>query len=544
MKDWPKVMNIISNLSINKKIHLITGLTVLLLLAILGVSRSTMVDNEQSINEIATVSYEVVKYATANKYLVQKLDELYTQSVTFGDEELITRADETSELIRQNLEKLSALSPQDSSKADIQLLKEYSRIARDIASGMISGTADFSKIQQEAKTKSEKFDELVSHFESFEKKSDNRFRELISETLERSSDAISVTIGIIALAIIMSTLLAIYIAQAISKSAKEVAGSLKQLANGGGSLSSKLDVRSADEIGQVSSNFNGFIALLKGAVENVVSVVSPLMENSTRLVQGMERAESATNQQSHDAEIVRQSMEEMKLSVGDISNSAASAAEAARSAEQEVERSAEQIDASVVQSNALRDEIEAASATIDQLANDTQNVGQILNVITSIAEQTNLLALNAAIEAARAGEQGRGFAVVADEVRELASRTAKSTNEIRDLLNVLTVAANDSVSAMNTAMEKARSNAENAEQTGHSVRKIAEQILEINGMNAQIATATEEQTSVASTVVENVSNMHVSFEQTLNSLEEVRNVATNLHGLSDQLLEATSKFNL
>ena len=106
------------------------------------------------------------------------------------------------------------------------------------------------------------------------------------------------------------------------------------------------------------------------------------------------------------------------------------------------------------------------------------------------------------------------------------------------------MAANDSVSAMNTAMEKARSNAENAEQTGHSVRKIAEQILEINGMNAQIATATEEQTSVASTVVENVSNMHVSFEQTLNSLEEVRNVATNLHGLSDQLLEATSKFNL
>lgn len=538
------VMKLINNLSINKKIHLITGLTVILLLAILTVSRSTMVDNEKSINEISSVSYEVVKYATANKYLVQKLDELYTQSVTFGDEELIGKADETGKLIQQNLDQLARLSPEDVSSRDMKLLEAYSKIAKEIASGMIAGTADFSKIQQQAQEKTAKYEELVGHFDAFQRKSDERFQALISDTLERSSDALGVTIGIIAIAIIISTLLAIFIAQAISQSAKDVATSLEQLANGGGSLSSKLEVRSEDEIGQVSQNFNGFISLLKDSVENVVSVVSPLMENSTRLVQGMERAENATNQQSHDAEIVRQSMEEMKLSVGDISNSAASAAQAARSAEKEVEVSTRQIESSVTESNALRDEIEAASGTIDQLANDTQNVGQILNVITSIAEQTNLLALNAAIEAARAGEQGRGFAVVADEVRELASRTAKSTNEIRDLLNVLTAAANESVTAMNSAMEKAKLNSDNAEKTGESIRKIAEQILAINGMNAQIATATEEQTSVASIVVDNVSNMHSSFESTLNSLEQVRNVATNLHDLSDKLLDATSRFNL
>ena len=275
-----------------------------------------------------------------------------------------------------------------------------------------------------------------------------------------------------------------------------------------------MKVRGDDEIGQVSHYFNGFIALLKGSVENVVSVVDPLTKSSDRLLQGMELAESATNKQSQDAEVVRQSMEEMKLSVGEISNSAATAAEAATRAEKEVEISAKQIDSSVEQSNMLRDEIESASATIDQLANDTQNVEQILNVITSIAEQTNLLALNAAIEAARAGEQGRGFAVVADEVRELASRTAKSTSEIRDLLNTLTAAANESVIAMNMAMEKARQNSENAEKTGLSVRKISEQILAINGMNAQIATATEEQTSGASIVVDNVSIILSSFIST------------------------------
>ncbi|MGB0987720.1 MAG: methyl-accepting chemotaxis protein, partial [Pseudoalteromonas spongiae] len=130
----------------------------ILLIAILAVSRSTMVDNEKSINEISNVSYEVVKFATANKYLVQKLDELYTQSVTFGDEELIGKAKETGEQIKQNLEQLSRLSPEDASGRDIKLLQEYSKIAKDIASGMINGTADFSKIQQQAQEKTAKYE--------------------------------------------------------------------------------------------------------------------------------------------------------------------------------------------------------------------------------------------------------------------------------------------------------------------------------------------------------------------------------------------------
>jgi methyl-accepting chemotaxis protein len=334
------------------------------------------------------------------------------------------------------------------------------------------------------------------------------------------------------------------IARGISSSAGQAADNLHLLAEGKGSLSSQLTVSSADEIGQVSKNFNAFINLLRGTVEDVIAVVEPLMENSTRLVQGMESAERATQQQSSDAEVVRNSMEEMKQSVGDISQSAASAFQAAELAENAVDESLKQINVSVAQSQDLSEEINKAAVTINKLADDTQNVTQILNVITSIAEQTNLLALNAAIEAARAGEQGRGFAVVADEVRELASRTAKSTNEIRELINILTVAASDSVNAMNTARDMATNNAEAAQATGNSIQLISEQILAINGMNSQIATATEEQTSVAAMVVDNVSNMHSSFEETMKALQQVGDVAQNLHKLSDNLLDSTSKFKL
>jgi methyl-accepting chemotaxis protein len=533
-----------SDLSITKKIHAITSISVVVFLVSAIINYSAMVDNKHALDELQTTSYKVVQLATSNKYLLEKLDDLYTQAVTFGDGELVDKADITKAEIYDNLKELNRLDKSYQSGSEISHLNQYAEISSKIARGMIDGTADFSKIQQDAKDKTAKYDVLLKGFKSIQNKADARFIELVKSTLERSDEALFLMLSISIFMLIGLIVLAIFIAKKIGFSAQNAADGLESLASGGGNLSSRLTVCSKDEIGQVAIHFNAFIGLLKSSVLDIMAVVEPLMENSTRLVQGMEKAERATTQQSTDAEIVRQSMEEMKQSVGDISGSAANAADAAQVAEKEVEQSLQQINVSVKMSQALSEEIKNASSTIDQLASDTQNVTQILNVITSIAEQTNLLALNAAIEAARAGEQGRGFAVVADEVRELASRTAKSTNEIRELLTVLTGAANESVGAMNSARDMARDNANSAQETGVSIEKISEQILAINGMNAQIAAATEEQTSVAAMVVDNVSNMHDSFEDTQESLKSIREVAKNLHYLSDNLLDATSKFEV
>ncbi|WP_166421230.1 methyl-accepting chemotaxis protein [Pseudoalteromonas sp. Z1A8] len=532
------------NLSITKKIHAITCIAVVAFIVIVLINYLAMNDNKVSLDEMSSSSYKVVKITSENVGLLEKLDELYTQAVTFGEQDLIIKADEVYKTIESNITLITQLNSSYISNDIINELSDYEKISSNIATGMVNGTADYSKIQQQAQLKTNLYNSVLESFKGAQQKADNRFFELVANTKTRSDEALTLMLAVSIVSLILLLFMAIWIAKNIGSSASDAANNLSLLASGNGSLSTQLSVNSEDEIGQVSINFNAFISLLRETVLEVIAVCEPLMENSTRLVQGMEQAERATTKQTTDAEIVKQSMEEMKQSVGDISESAANASHAAETAEKEVEQSRTQVQMSVTASRTLSDEINRAAGTINKLADDTKNVSQILNVITSIADQTNLLALNAAIEAARAGEHGRGFAVVADEVRELASRTAHSTNEIRELLGSLTTAANESVAAMTSARDMATDNATAAEKTGISIEKIAEQMLEINGMNSQIAAATEEQTSVAAMVVDNVSNMHVSFEDTMDSLLAVRDVAKNLHYLSDNLLDATAKFRI
>ena len=535
-----------NNISIFKKVGAIFILSVAIFALNLGISIVSINKNRATLTFMEEQIYQRVEIANQNVIYVQRLDELYTQAVSFADEDLLTSAGNLLESLKKNISQLKGIDTEHVMQLDelSRELTQYNNMTLSLARGMLDGTIDMAKIGQISQDKSHAYESLLAKIQAFKSDKATEFKDAIKEASDRSEQSLWLTITLGLGLLLVMAIVTIAIAKSISSSARGVATSLGELADGKGDLSHQLDVVGTDELGQVSSNFNRFLRLLAESIQRVVNVTDPLLGSAHALKDQMESATFATQKQSKDADSVQVSMEEMRHSVIDISQNAKQAAAAAQTAEQEATQGMAVVQRTMDISLELNKEIQVASNSINELARDTENVGSILNVITSIAEQTNLLALNAAIEAARAGEQGRGFAVVADEVRALASKTADATKEIRSVLQNLKSAAESSVSTMNVAISKSTENETNAQNTGQALRLIQEQIVSINRMNTQIAHATDEQSSVASMVVNNVVDMNASFTQTLEILSNVRDVSEGLLGFADELKNATSQFKL
>ncbi|GIU49814.1 MULTISPECIES: methyl-accepting chemotaxis protein [Shewanella] len=539
-------MNWFSNMSIFKKIGLIFVLSVIIFAVNLTISIVSINKNNDTMTFMQDKVSQRVELANQNVIYVQRLDELYTQAVSFADEDLIENANKTFESLKKNLNSLSGIDSEQSANLSTlnRELSEYNDITYDLAKGMIDNSLDMSKIGEIITSKTQVYDKLMIGVQRYQTDKVAEFNNTIQESVSRAESSLVLTLSIGLVLLLLMAIATISIAKSLSGSAGHLANSLGELADGKGDLRHQLDVTGRDELGQVSTNFNRFLRLLADAIQQVVSVTAPLLQSAESLKERMGIATQATEKQSLDAKAVQHSMEEMGLSVNEISQSAQQAAEAADSAEQEATNGLAVVASTINISQELNAEIEVASESINELAKDTESVNSILNVITSIAEQTNLLALNAAIEAARAGEQGRGFAVVADEVRALASKTADATKEIREVLSRLKVAAESSVSTMDVAIGKASDNEKHARETGDVLKSIQEQIVNINTMNTHIAAATEQQSAVAAQVSNNVVEMNASFVQTLDILAEVQDVSDGLLDFSDELQNATSQFKL
>ena len=251
--------------------------------------------------------------------------------------------------------------------------------------------------------------------------------------------------------------------------------------------------------------------------------------------QGVQRQQSETDQ-------VATAINEMSATVQEVARHAEAAADAARGADLETANGKDVVSRSIEQINMLATDIERATNVIHKLETDSENIGSVMDVIRGIAEQTNLLALNAAIEAARAGEQGRGFAVVADEVRVLASRTQESTQEIQEAIERLQSGAMDAVSAMNESKERANSTVEQAAKAGESLETITEAVANISNMNTQIASAAEEQSAVSEEINKSVSSISQIAEKTAEGANQTARSSETLAQLAVKLQNVVSRF--
>lgn len=281
--------------------------------------------------------------------------------------------------------------------------------------------------------------------------------------------------------------------------------------------------------------FNHFMDKLQSTIGEVVSLINPLANVAQQLEKAVSKTSQASQEQVDIADSVTISIDEMILTVNDVARHAATAATAASDTDTESKAGQLVVNETVVSINELAGEITKAAGVITTLESDTDNVGKILDVIRGIAEQTNLLALNAAIEAARAGEQGRGFAVVADEVRTLASRTQESTQEIQLVIEQLQNAARSAVTVMNESQSRANKSVTQAEQTGNALRAITKQVTSINDMNNQIAVATEEQSQTSISIKNNVSQMKGASDISVASIQQANELTQSLNEFSKQL---------
>ncbi|AVP82747.1 methyl-accepting chemotaxis protein [Aeromonas hydrophila] len=323
-----------------------------------------------------------------------------------------------------------------------------------------------------------------------------------------------------------------------------VAGALHDIAHGEGDLTVHINTRSKDEVGQLAESFNQFVARLHGIVSRLRDVTVELAAQSRAQAAGAQSRSQRVRQQQDEIVMVATAVTEMASATQEIAGNAEFAATTSGEAVKLAVAGQSQVGQSQRSITGLADEVADASQIIVELDAHAQKISGILATISGIAEQTNLLALNAAIEAARAGEQGRGFAVVADEVRVLSRRTHDSTDEIQQMIETLQQTTRRAVSGMETSRQLAGTSVEDAESANLSLGQINEAIGAISDMATQIAAAAEEQTSVTSEISRNTENIrHVSQELAEQANQEAAQAA-ELKGLTERLELEIGRFRL
>mgnify|MGYP006161949051 CR=1 FL=1 len=539
-------MDVLRRLSIAKKIYLIPFIGTLSFVIYLILASLTALNNVKTLEQTRDIQFPVLQASQHAQVLLERVKDSLASAVTTGDNEALAGAATFRSSLADALNNISRLNNDYAS--DINNIKQsfdaYYQAAYSVSEQMINNTADFSTLAQRSATMNADYDNTARLLSQFSDTKLSQFTTSIDDASEQAGTLITVGIvmGIITTLVLFGT--AFPIAHGIQNSLSSMIRSLQSLAKEDGDLTARIHTNSKDELGDLAHWFNTFMQKLQHVVKDIINTAVPLSKLAKDLHQLTDDTNKTISNQRSAANQAKHAVDDMSASVVAEVASANEAAAAANQSSDAADQGQKTVILTVENIQQLAGNVQEASEVITQLEKDANQVGTVLSVIKGIAEQTNLLALNAAIEAARAGEQGRGFAVVADEVRTLASRTQKSTEEIQRTIEQLQTAARLSVQKMQQSTAQADNSVQSANQAGDALQLITQSIAQIRLMNQQIADATDDQQKMASDIVGHVDAIFKNTEHSSESAGHIAKASSELATLAHNLEDITRLFRV
>lgn len=536
------------NFSIGTRLLAGFSIVALLLVIVLGMGINSLLNSGEqleNVNRISDLSSSAAKVQLSIKNIDEGIKSLILTDKAAERDKINAQIDESRKTYRESIAFVEKSTKTPDGIKLVEELKKAIAVELEVNKKLTAAALgnDIIQFRTILNAEGEKAIDNTSKsakalLDYYEKRTDLR----VATARDAGKNAIMIMSGLGVAALILSILTSIIITRSIKRPLNEIISSITVIADG--DLSQRVNFESKDELGNLCKHFNEFVGKFQNIMFQLTTDASKVASASTQLLGTAQLMAEGSEEVVAQANTVATAGEEMAATSNDIAQNCHLTAQSAQRANQSALEGASVVQATVAVMEVIAARVKSAAETVESLGSRSDQIGAIVGTIEDIADQTNLLALNAAIEAARAGEQGRGFAVVADEVRALAERTTRATKEISDMIKSIQKETRSAVTAMEEGNSEVERGTQEAARSGKALEDILEQINAVTIQANQIATAAEEQTATTSEISSNMMQITNIVQRTAQGAGDTSEAAKSLSSMSEDLHSIVRQFKV